>query len=394
MFISKVALRNYKSIYSTPELIFRPGFNFITGQNNSGKTALLEMLSLSFDYRPHRSLVTLPNEGMELTAPSEIDLDFVLTDEEVKVLLQLRGTNADAFLPLAEQGNPFVRENGLGDPTRLVNWLLSQPELTFRVRLTRLVNSRYWTVRCRPSFGLYSSPVPAQTTATFVTFRVGFDFRVGVVGSASGDQNLEIGCQLAEMFQRFVYMFKAERFNIGRSGFGGSNVLAPNASNLPDVLNTLQGNPDKFEFFSKLVRSVLPQIKEVSVVPSGGQVEIRIWTIDRATRRVDLSRSLDECGTGVGQVLAILYAAVNSPRRGVLLIDEPQSFLHPGAARKLMQILREYPQHQYICSTHSASIISRVDPETITVTRLLDDKSGAIPQLFASQKAVYVFFRS
>lgn len=59
----------------------------------------------------------------------------------------------------------------------------------------------------------------------------------------------------------------------------------------------------------------------------------------------------------------------------MILIDEPQSFLHPGAARKLMQILREYPQHQYICSTHSATIISSAEPETISVTRLREDRT-------------------
>jgi predicted ATP-dependent endonuclease of OLD family len=47
------------------------------------------------------------------------------------------------------------------------------------------------------------------------------------------------------------------------------------------------------------------------------------------------------------------------------LIDEPQSFLHPGAVRKLLEVLKQYPQHQYIIATHSPTIITAAKPDTI-----------------------------
>jgi hypothetical protein len=83
-----------------------------------------------------------------------------------------------------------------------------------------------------------------------------------------------------------------------------------------------------------------------------------------------LAVPLDESGSGVGQVLAILYVAFVSPYPQVVLIDEPQSFLHPGAVRRLFEVLGSYPQHQYIVSTHSPTIVSAAEPATITLARL------------------------
>src|SRR5262249_35224746 len=61
-------------------------------------------------------------------------------------------------------------------------------------------------------------------------------------------------------------------------------------------------------------------------------------------------------------ILAIVYVIVTADYPHVMLLDEPQSFLHPGAARKLIDVLARYPQHQYIVATHSSAIISACDP--------------------------------
>ncbi len=79
--------------------------------------------------------------------------------------------------------------------------------------------------------------------------------------------------------------------------------------------------------------------------------------------------------TGVGQVLAMLYVVLNSDTPRTILIDEPQSFLHPGAVRKLIEIFKEYPQHQYILTTHSPTVIAAANPSTITLVTQRDGES-------------------
>ncbi len=94
--------------------------------------------------------------------------------------------------------------------------------------------------------------------------------------------------------------------------------------------------------------------------------------IDAHYERNDLGVSQDKCGTGVGQILAMLYVVLfyNESQPRVLLIDEPNSFLHPGAIRKLLEIFQEHDHHQYIIATHSPTAIMSVKEKRILlVTR-------------------------
>ncbi len=68
-------------------------------------------------------------------------------------------------------------------------------------------------------------------------------------------------------------------------------------------------------------------------------------------------------------MLAILYVVLTSQFPRSILIDEPQSFLHPGAVRKLLEILQEFPQHQYIVTTHSPTALSAVDTKALYLVR-------------------------
>lgn len=129
--------------------------------------------------------------------------------------------------------------------------------------------------------------------------------------------------------------------------------------NLPEVLSNIQANPDLFDEYISRVREVFPIVESITVRSAiNNQVEIRVWQLPGASRRDDLAFPLNECGTGIGQVLAILYVAMASDDPQIILIDEPNSFLHPGAARALIRALRQFPRHQYVIATHAPEIIS------------------------------------
>jgi predicted ATPase len=84
----------------------------------------------------------------------------------------------------------------------------------------------------------------------------------------------------------------------------------------------------------------------VSVEPVGAQqAEIYLWNIRPETGRDDLKIKLIDSGTGIGQVLAILYVVLESSSTKTIIIDEQNSFLHPFASRKLLSILQDY-NHQ------------------------------------------------
>ena len=70
MHISKLKIESYKSFHFSDDLNLKPGFNVIVGQNNAGKTALVEALSLDFSDIPHLSVVTGGAACRHLARPS------------------------------------------------------------------------------------------------------------------------------------------------------------------------------------------------------------------------------------------------------------------------------------------------------------------------------------
>src|SRR5690606_23150984 len=137
--------------------------------------------------------------------------------------------------------------------------------------------------------------------------------------------------------------------------------------NLPAVLHYLYNkNPNRFHRYIDLVQEIFPEVKAITIPPINNQtVQILIWNIDPTRERDDLAIPLSMSGTGISQVLAILYIIVTSEIPRIIIIDEPQSFLHPGAIRKLFNILKQHPQHQYIITTHSPIVIAAADPDNI-----------------------------
>jgi hypothetical protein len=123
-----------------------------------------------------------------------------------------------------------------------------------------------------------------------------------------------------------------------------------------------------------------------------------------------ISVPLSDSGSGVGQVVSILYVALTSHASKVIVIDEPNSFLHPAAARKLLQILNGLG-HQFIITTHSSDVVRAIDPDIIhlirrnesdskietlnadnigDIRRMLDDLGVRLSDVFGSDNILWV----
>lgn len=191
----------------------------------------------------------------------------------------------------------------------------------------------------------------------------------------SFDQTIEY--RFFQKYSNIIYKFNAERVSSGVCQIGSSPTLKADASNLAEVLSNLQlNNPSLYENFNKYVSRVIPTIKWISA-PISNELnsQVKVWNLDRAKQRGDLAYPLSDCGTGISQVLAILYVVISSPEPQIIIIDEPQSFLHPGAAKKLIEIFKEFSQHQYFIATHSAEIIAVANPSTIIKLRYEDGET-------------------
>ena len=184
---------------------------------------------------------------------------------------------------------------------------------------------------------------------------------------SGGEDNLYVAME--HLWLANVFSFSAQRHSWGRSGFGREDKLKSDASNLAGILSKLQG--ERGNLFDQLVghlREVFSTVQNLSVAPIPQAFEIRVWPTEEQVQP-ELSFGLDNCGTGVAQVIAILTVAMTL-ERAVIIIDEISSFLHPAAAKALLRIIQtNYAQHQYIIATHSPEVLSAGNPVTVHIVR-------------------------
>jgi len=329
MYLSKFKLFNYKSFQDSGLLEFTPGINIIVGQNNAGKTALLEALTLNFSDVPHRSIKTLNNPLSTLgNIQSKSQVSLYLDKKELRLIL------AQGLLPFVI---PVVKDDlknqdyNFNDTIEQLDRSLNKDDsVEFIVSLYGsniidipntdlpfiLYSNLTDVISARNGEDIY---VPTGSRNSENMYHC-IDIKLTVDGKL--DINIDLHTTLSDtiliklfkLFQSRIYRFYAERLNISRCAFGNKSILQPK----------------------------------------------------------DLAVSLSSCGTGIGQVLAILYVVMNSPEPRTIIIDEPQSFLHPGAAKKLIEILKQFPQHQYFIATHSPTIINAANPSKIIMLKYED----------------------
>ncbi|WP_316394952.1 ATP-binding protein [Bradyrhizobium sp. 33ap4] len=347
MKLLKFKLGNYKGFRSSGWLEFSPNFTVVIGKNNSGKTALLEAFNLlGMGSHPHRS-PTSPR-GMPLTPNPVIEFELTLTREELH----------HAMLALGDQCEiPVKPDNNLAVMQQSALSIFENETLKLDIQ----VAGNEFRPLEYPSHGLFKAGLD-RTCLRVTAKREQPWFSVAESIIQSNSDSLPKIAQLA--YPDAIYVFKPQRLNIGRVRASQATKLETNASNLAAVLGTLQANHVRFDKYNEHVREVFPAIQRVSVFTIGDEFEVRLWSVAPETEREDLAIPLSESGTGVGQVLAILYVVMTVPN-GVIVIDEPNSFLHPGAAKKLVQILRRYERHQYVLATHSAELISTAQPDVM-----------------------------
>ena len=354
MYISRFQLKNFKSIRETPRLALTQGFTVIIGENNVGKSALAEGLSLHFAEMAHRSQSTVRRPSLVPPPGSTAEVSFSLAAGEFEELI----------VDHLDSTYIAMRNDEPNDPESIRKLLAGPATIRASVGPGQQLQNVVWEERG----DLQSNwSIPLKIDKAARTWSVQGQ-PVGV------NRGQTAPYAAANQLLGRIYMFNAQRFNVGRGSAGTSEVLQANASNLPEVLGVLQSKRWSFSEFNRAVSIVLPQVQWVSVHEIGNrQLEIRISGDEAVGPRDDLAIGLNESGTGIGQVLAVLYVVLTAHFPRIIIIDEPQSFLHPGAARKLLELLRQHREHQYIITSHSPTAITAAYPERILHLR----KSGA-----------------
>jgi AAA15 family ATPase/GTPase len=359
MYISKIKIENYKGFNNHDTIELTKGINLIIGKNNSGKTALLEALTFNVN-KPHLLNIKKNKENDPSTIDGSIGMD---TTEFHDYLSEF---NIDSFV-INSPIKKVTKTTWVDDVPVLVE------DTSWNENVIRFFSSDNVLIFSKKRYS-YDLDVREQfaTLVKFVYCRLVNDKIYGVVASNDDGKNEFIKNIFDRFIEKNIYKFDIHRKIDVSSMTTETSILFTNCQNLAGVVDNLQKDRVVFEEYKDKVKFILPDVKDFILEKLKNQkVEIKIWTKTPIRGKSDLSISLDDCGTGVGQVLAILYVVVSATEPKVILIDEPNSFLHPSASRKLLEVLAKYPQHQYFVTTHSPELISNFG-DNILHTQLIN----------------------
>lgn len=365
MILQALTVTNYKSFLQTQTAKIEPGFNLFIGTNNSGKTSMLETLDFNLGTNvPHRSIQNLTQYGDQAMGHSELSVTIRTN------LLEMREpTTNRIILPLPKDYISQLPHNV--SPAAFISaMLIERPEvdITFTngggstsIAFVGPLNGTISISNTNNEGGNAFSGIITDKPAAFSNPNI---TGIGRGYSASF-------AEMADRYKKFFYRFSALRRPAGVSGpTAHPVVLDRDAGNLPYCLNTFQSTDSHgYSILCDWIRRVFPSVAWVqsSPIPTN-QFEIFCLPESPSARRDDLAVPLNLMGTGIGNVIAILYIVLTSRFPQVIAIDEPNSFLHPRALRELLQILAvEGKQHQYILTAHSADVITALDPSLITI---------------------------
>ncbi|TGQ80134.1 DUF2813 domain-containing protein [Mesorhizobium sp. M8A.F.Ca.ET.207.01.1.1] len=336
MEVRKLLIRNFRGVTDI-DLELNPKLNVFVGVNGSGKSSVLDALSVLLSWFTSR-VGNSRGSGKQI---AELDIRNGTSHAELAIGCHHNGQFVSWTVAKSRKGRVAEGRSEFGmlsELTRGIQQAITDTEGALNVPLLvyypvhRAVIDVPLRIRQRHSFDLLSAYDEALTSASnfrrfFEWFREREDLenenlreviqKHGRKANSSGDPHLNA-------VRRAISMF------------------------MPDFTNLqVRRNPLRMEVDKRAGTLNVSQL-------SGGEKCLMAMIGDLARR------------------LAIANPAMGDPLRGegIILIDELDLHLHPQWQRMLVPKLTEvFPKCQFIASTHSPQIITHVHPESLFLIR-------------------------
>jgi predicted ATPase len=160
--------------------------------------------------------------------------------------------------------------------------------------------------------------------------------------------------------------------------------LAPDGRNLPSMLRRLEGkDPEAAQKVGEYLRAIVPAVREVQVDPVG-PYEIVKFTMEFGGP-VAGTLYAPSMSDGTLRALALLVGLFSAPLPPVsplVVVEEPEAGLHPGAAGVIWDALSDAScSTQVLAATHSPDLLDHknVSVNSILAVILIDGRSVIAP---------------
>lgn len=345
MYISKIALHNFKGFKGDHEFNFDKGVNFLVGNNNCGKSTLFQAIDFLQNGKSKEDFITK-------SLNSE--------NEHTSVTIELSGQDISK---LVEQEHLKKYKNyliGDGDNTRLLIMRSSEETRVIQSGKEKILSIKQVRV-FNPENDQFENPSGIDSTISAL-----FDAQF-VWADTRSDEVLDFS--RTKICGRIIEKVVLEQVKDSWKEFQESHAktfdkiaesLSPIEAALQDKLAEQYGETKvNFQF-------TLPQISDFL---KSGNIELTDGGIQTSSF---------EKGTGMQRSLALaiiqLYAEITSSNDTdyskplFFFIDEPETFLHPKAQNRLLDSLESLSKKsQIFVVTHSPYLLKRYKKGTHSI---------------------------
>jgi predicted ATP-binding protein involved in virulence len=334
MLIKQLEISGLRS-FSQANFMFEPGMNLLVGINGVGKTTVLDALRISLSKMlPVLTASTAKKEGFTIgdikngQEALQVTLNFEM-EQTTAILLSQK--NRIQFKPLDEKGGR--------------SQILETPDIE--------------QVLPAPLKKLF----PNNKNATNQPIVVFFSTRRSLITDQAPSKTAAAGGQAAA-FADALLVNREFNLRIFAQWYKAQEILG---TENPKALN-------KIAIIKEALTRFLPAFSNLTVTEEKGSL---YFTVEKAGDTLSVKQLSDGERGMFSLVLDIARRLVQanpeledplSQGKGIILIDELDLHLHPKWQRTIVEnLVRTFPQCQFIATTHSPQIIGEVKPQNIAI---------------------------
>ncbi len=165
--------------------------------------------------------------------------------------------------------------------------------------------------------------------------------------------------------------------------------LLPHGENLSSILKRMRAKKRK-EAIEEIIdgmRLIVPDLDNISTQALGGFIVPRFFV--RPHGKKGHTFDVDQMSDGTLRILGLLVALYQEPGPAIIVLEEPELTVHPGALKLLADAIAEVGERkQILLTTHSPELLDHFEPEQIVAVEYEDGVTKAHPLNTVQKKAV------
>lgn len=163
-----------------------------------------------------------------------------------------------------------------------------------------------------------------------------------------------------------VYLFSPFRRSARRLPAQENRNLSPDGQNLVQRLFTIKSNEEEnWKSLRQFVEIALPDLGSLQARQIGKETETHF-----KDKKWKIEIDIHDMGSGIEQLLMIATFLISESKNSLILIETPEHHLHPGAQRTLLQFIQEnLEDNQVLITSHSPVFLSQRDISLHVVTK-------------------------